>query len=125
MTNLEFALCQTGMILKMSKLPTTTRLKDGDSLPPIHPGDILRTEFMEPLNLSATQLALHMGIPLSRVTAIMNGTRGITADTALRLARVFSTSAELWLNLQSNYEIARLDYLGVRDKILKETRMLA
>lgn len=109
----------------MSKLQTTTKYKDGDWLPPIHPGEILRTEFMEPLKLSATKLALHMGIPLSRVTSILNGGRGITADTALRLARVFNTSPELWLNLQSHYEVARLEYSGERDRILKEARQLA
>lgn len=113
------------MISEMSKLQTTTRYKAGDKLPPIHPGEILRSEFMEPLNLSATRLALHMGIPLSRVTTILNGGRGITADTALRLARVFKTSSELWLNLQSHYEVARLEYTGQKDKILREVRELA
>lgn len=108
----------------MSKSPTTTKYKEGDKLPPIHPGDILRTEFMEPLKLSATQLALHMGIPLSRVTAIINSTRGITADTALRLAKVFTTSPDLWLNLQSQYEVAMLDYTGEKDKISREARQL-
>jgi addiction module HigA family antidote len=112
------------MTLKMSKSRTTTKYKQGDKLPPIHPGEILHSEFMEPLKLSATQLALHMGIPLSRVTAIINGQRGITVDTALRLARVFKTSPDLWLNLQYHYEIAQLDYIGEKDKIYKETRAL-
>ncbi len=109
----------------MSKSRTTTKYKEGDKLPPIHPGEILRFEFMEPLHLSATKLALHMGIPLSRVTAIINGNRSITADTALRLARVFNTSYELWMNLQSNYEVARLEYTGEKDKICNEVRKLA
>lgn len=109
----------------MSKSPTTIKYKEGDKLPPIHPGEILRSEFMEPLKLSATKLAIHMGIPLSRVSAILNGSRGITADTAVRLARVFNTSSELWVNLQSNYEIASLDYSGEMDKIFKAVRRLA
>jgi addiction module HigA family antidote len=66
-----------------------------------------------------------MGVPATRVNAILNDNRTITADTALRLSRVFSTSTEFWLNLQSNYEIAMLDYTGKKDRICKETRDLA
>ncbi len=124
-TNIEFVLCLMEMIAKMSRLQTTTKYQAGDKLPPIHPGDVLLTEFMKPLELSATQLALHMGVPLTRVTAIIKGNRAITADTALRLARVFGTSSELWLNLQTHYEIACLEYSGEKDKILKEARGLA
>lgn len=83
------------------------------------------TEFLEPLNLSSTKLALHMGIAPTRVTAIVKGERAITADTALRLARVFKMSPEFWLNLQSNYDVAMLDYTGQKDKICRETRELA
>jgi antitoxin HigA-1 len=108
----------------MSKLQTTTKYRQGDRLPPIHPGEVLRTEFMEPLNLSATRLALHMGIPLSRVSAILKGDRSITADTALRLSLVFKTSSELWLNLQSHYEVASLEYSGEKDRIMQEAREL-
>lgn len=124
MTNTEFVLFQTEMISKMSKLQTTTKLKEGERLSPIHPGEVLLTEFMEPLHLSATRLALHMGIPLTRVTAILKGQRSITADTALRLGRVFNTSSELWMNLQAQYEIACLEYSGEKDKILREARVL-
>lgn len=109
----------------MSKSPTTTKYKSGDKLPPIPPGEILRSEFMEPLNLSATKLALHMGVPATRVTAILNDNRTITADTALRLSRVFKMSPEFWLNLQSNYEVAMLDYTGETERICKEVRELA
>lgn len=111
----------------MSKSRTTTRLKNGDKLPPIHPGEILRTEFLEPLNLSATKLATYMGVPATRITAIISDTerRAITADTALRLSCVFRTSAEFWLNLQANYDIAMLDYTGQKDKIRREVRELA
>jgi addiction module HigA family antidote len=71
---------------------------------PIHPGEILRGE-MEELRLSARQLAMALGVPTNRVTAIVNETRTLTADTALRLARYFGTSPEFWLNLQSAYEL--------------------
>ena len=108
----------------MSKSLTITEYKEGDKLLPIHPGAILLTEFMEPLNLSSTKLALHMGIPATRVTAIVKGQRTITADTALRLARVFKMSPEFWLNLQSNYEVAMLDYTGVKHKICLQVREL-
>lgn len=109
----------------MSKSRTATNRKDGEKLPPITPGDILRGEFMEPLQLSASKLALHMGVPATRILAILNENRTITADTAIRLSKVFGNSSEFWLNLQSNYEIAMLDYTGEKDKILGETRQLA
>ena len=68
-------------------------------------GQILRTEFLEPCELSANALARALKVPDNRVTAIVNGRRSITADTALRLARYFGTTAEFWLNLQKNYEL--------------------
>lgn len=113
------------MIKKMSKSRTTAKYKEGDVLPPIHPGEILKSEFMEPLHLSATQLALHMGIPLSRVIMIVNSKRNLTADTAFRLATVFKTSPEFWLNLQSQYEVAMLDYTGATEKICLEVREIS
>jgi antitoxin HigA-1 len=78
-------------------------------LPPVTPGEILREEFMVPLGLSANRLAEALGVPANRITAIVNGTRAVTADTALRLARCFSTSPEFWLNLQvlHDLEVAR------------------
>lgn len=74
-------------------------------LPPIHPGEILRAEFMEPLHLSMNRLALDLRVPVTRVAEIVHERRGITADTALRLARYFNTSAGFWLNLQSAYDL--------------------
>jgi addiction module HigA family antidote len=73
---------------------------------PIHPGEVLKGE-METLGLSARQLAMALGVPTNRVTAIVHETRALTADTALRLARYFGTSPEFWLNLQSAYELCR------------------
>lgn len=121
----RYALFQLERTLMMSKSRTITKRKYGDKLRPISPGEILRAEFLEPMNLSANKLAIHMGVAATRVTAILNENRTITADTAIRLSRVFNTSTEFWLNLQSNYEVAMLDYTGEKDKICRETRQLA
>lgn len=74
-------------------------------LPPIHPGEILRTEFMEPLSLSMNRLALDLHVPVTRIAEIVHERRGITPDTALRLARYFNTSPGFWLNIQSAYDL--------------------
>ena len=74
-------------------------------LPSIYPGEILGEEFMEPLNLSANALAQRLGVTTARVNEIANERRGITADTALRLARCFSTTPEFRMNLQQRYEL--------------------
>ncbi len=75
-------------------------------LPPVHPGEQLREEFMKPLGLSAYRLAKDIGVPVTRVQAIVSERRAITGDTALRLGRYFSTTAEFWLNMQRDYELA-------------------
>jgi addiction module HigA family antidote len=72
---------------------------------PIHPGEVLREEFMVPLGLSANALARALGVTAARVNEVLRGRRGITGDTALRLARYFGTDAESWLNLQSAYDL--------------------
>jgi addiction module HigA family antidote len=74
-------------------------------LPPIHPGEILRAEFMEPFNLSMNRLALDLHVPVTRIAEIVHERRGITPHTALRLARYFQTSARFWMNLQSAYDL--------------------
>lgn len=74
-------------------------------LDPIPPGEILYEEFMQPLGISMNALARALDVPPNRISAIVNGTRSVTADTALRLARYFGTAAELWLNLQSDYDL--------------------
>ena len=71
---------------------------------PVHPGEILK-EFMRPLSLSANALARAVRVPPNRISAIVNGERGLTADTALRLAKAFGTTPEFWLNLQKQYEL--------------------
>lgn len=71
---------------------------------PVHPGEILRDE-LEELELSANAMAKALGVPANRVTAILKGQRGVTADTALRLSKFFGTTPQVWLNLQQTYEL--------------------
>ena len=75
------------------------------NLPPIHPGEVLREEFLVPLNLSAGALAKACGLPRTRIERIATGTTGRTADTALRLGKALGTSAQLWMNLQNHYDV--------------------
>jgi addiction module HigA family antidote len=86
---------------------TTTRNRDR-LLEPIPPGEILREDFMRPLDISINQLARDLAVPANRVSAIVNGKRAITADTALRLGTYFGVSPELWLDLQSDYDLRLL-----------------
>jgi addiction module HigA family antidote len=74
-------------------------------MPPIHPGEVLREEYLEPLGISQYRRAQAIGVPPRRINEIVHGKRGISADTALRLARCLATSERFWLNLQSRYEI--------------------
>ena len=84
-------------------------------LPPIHPGEILMEEFLEPLAISQYRLAKDISVPPRRINEIVHGLRSITADTALRLARYFGTSERFWLNLQTRYDLEReRDRLGRR-----------
>jgi antitoxin HigA-1 len=72
---------------------------------PVHPGEILKAEFLNDVGMSPTALAHALGVPPNRITGIVNGDRSITADTALRLARYLGTSPEFWMNLQSAYDL--------------------
>ena len=82
-------------------------------IPPVHPGETLREDFMKPLGLSASRLALELHVPVTRINDIVRERRGITADTALRLARYFETSPQFWMNLQGNYDLEMTqDILG-------------
>ena len=74
-------------------------------LAPMHPGEVLREEFLVPLNLSAGALAKACGVPRTRMERLANEQMGITADTALRLSRALGTTPELWLNLQTRYDV--------------------
>jgi addiction module HigA family antidote len=74
-------------------------------LPPVHPGEVLREEFMKPMGISLNALARDLHVPVSRVNKIVNEERDITPDTAMRAARYFGTTAECWLNLQSRHDL--------------------
>jgi addiction module HigA family antidote len=91
---------------------------------PIHPGEILRAEFLEPFELSASALARRLKVPPNRVTGLLNGTRAFTADTALRLARFFGTTPEFWLNLQTAYDLRSAELESAK-KISAEIRPFA
>ncbi len=91
----------------------------GKRLPPVHPGEILREEFLEPFKLSVYELANEIHVPRSRVNDIVRGKRSITTDTALRLSRYFGTTAEFWINLQARHDLDVADR-NLRKKIEKE-----
>jgi|SRR6516165_7068675 addiction module HigA family antidote len=92
-------------------------------LPPIHPGEILLEEFLSPLRISQYRLAKEISVPARRINEIVRGSRSISADTALRLARYFSTSERFWLNLQARYDLElEKDRLG--DRLRREVKVL-
>ena len=97
----------------MSSSSTTT---DADRIDPIHPGEVLMEDFIEEFGITQNKLATAIGVPPRRIDEIVHGKRGITADTAVRLARYFGTSAELWMNLQSHYEL-RLERRALREQL--------
>ncbi len=79
------------------------------TMAPIHPGEVLLEEFLKPLGVTQHRLAVSIGVPPRRINEIVHGKRGISADTALRLARFFGTSDRLWLNLQSRFDLLCLE----------------
>src|SRR5271170_6725801 len=80
--------------------------KRTDRIPFPHPGETIREDFLKPLGISVNKLALELRVPATRMTEIVHGRRGITADTALRLGRYFNTTPKFWLNLQASYDLA-------------------
>ena len=86
----------------MQTIPNSSK---ADLIEPIHPGEILLEDFIEGFGITQNKLAVSIGVPPRRINEIVHGKRGITADTAIRLARYFGTSEEFWMNLQSNYEL--------------------
>ena len=84
----------------------------------IHPGEILRTEFMEPMGLTSYRVAKELGVPLPRVYDVVKGKRTITADTALRLGAFFGLPAQFWLNLQNRYDLAE----AAKDRSIRKIR---
>lgn len=93
--------------------------------PPMHPGEILREEFMAPRSLSANALALALRVPATRISQIVNERRGITADTAFRLATYFGTSADLWMNLQTSYELSTVQHSTLASILREVQRQVA
>ena len=80
-----------------------------EKLPPIHPGEILREDFMKPTKLTAHRLAMALHVPATRIAEIVHERRAITADTAIRLGRYFKTTARFWLNLQTAYDLETIE----------------
>jgi len=95
-----------------------------DKLNNIHPGEILFEEFLKPMGISQTKLANAMGVPPRRINEIVLGKRAITADTALRLAKVFGTSAPFWMGLQDEFEL-RKTHMSIQDKLEQLTSLAA
>ena len=90
-----------------------------ERLPIIHPGEILKNDFLEPMNITPYRLSVDIGVAQTRISEIINGKRGISADTAIRLSRYFSNSAQFWLNLQAGYDLrlAQSENQAVYDRI--------
>ncbi len=92
--------------------------------PPIHPGEILFEEFLKPMDISQYRLAKDIGVPAMRINKIVRGERGISADTALRLARYFGMSVEFWTGIQTHYD-TEMAKMSLADRLEKEVRVLA
>ena len=94
-----------------------------EKLPPVHPGEVLLEDFMKPLGLSQYRVAKDIGVPTLRISQIVRGHRSVTADTALRLARYFGTSAVVWLRLQARYDLERAE-AKIAKRIKREVKAL-
>ena len=81
------------------------KMEQEERLPPVHPGEVLLEDFMKPFGLSQYRLAQELNVPALRISQIVHGKRAVTADTALRLARYFGTSANVWMRLQARYDL--------------------
>ena len=92
--------------------------------PPIHPGEILQEEFLQPMGISQYRLAQEIGVPTMRISKIVRGERGISADTALRLARYFGMSIEFWTGIQTHYEVDKAK-MTLGDRLEREVKVLA
>lgn len=96
-------------------MSNSSTITDTGLIEPIHPGEVLMEDFIEGFGITQNKLAVAIGVPPRRINEIVHGKRGISADTAIRLARYFGTSEEFWMNLQSHYE------LRVERRALKQT----
>lgn len=93
-------------------------------MPPLHPGEILKEEFLDPLDMTPYALAKKLGVPVPRINDIARGKRAISADTALRLSRYFGNSARFWLNLQSSYDL-QIAEIKAGERIEREVEPMA
>jgi addiction module HigA family antidote len=96
--------------------------RSDELMPPVHPGEILREDFMKPLGLSVNKVALELHVPATRIGEIVHERRRITAETALRLARFFHTNAEFWLNLQNFYDLEVARRSGKNSEIERQVQ---
>ena len=94
-------------------------------MPPAHPGEHLKEDFLDPLGITPYRLAKSIGVPITRITRIVNGQTRISVDTAMRLSRFFGNSAQFWLNLQTDYEIQLADDAGAVQTIQREVQPLS
>lgn len=95
--------------------------KSATTIKPVHPGEILLEEYLVPLGLSANKFAKHINVPANRVSSIINGSRGVSGDTALRFAKALDTTPEFWMNIQAQYDLetAKDEGRGAHDSIAK------
>ncbi len=114
-----------GVMPTMSRSRITTGDRDmaKKAHPPIHPGEILLEEFLEPMELSQYRLAKDISVPARRINEIVHGKRGITADTALRLSRYFGTSERFWLNLQIRHDL-EVEKQRLKGRLVREVTVL-
>ncbi|MBN1316482.1 MAG: HigA family addiction module antidote protein [Anaerolineales bacterium] len=99
-------------------------MSDEELLPPIHPGEILMEEFLEPMGISQYRLAKDISVPPRRINEIVHGKRAITPDTALRLSRYFGLSERFWINLQARYDL-EIEKDRLQDRLIEEVRIYA
>ena len=97
-------------------MSSSSTVTDTDQIDPIHPGEVIMEDFIEEFGITQNKLATAIGVPPRRINEIVHGKRGITADTAVRLAKYFGTSAEFWMNLPSHYEL-RLEHRALREQL--------
>jgi addiction module HigA family antidote len=114
------------MVIKRSELENIdfSDIETGERIAPVHPGEILRSEFIEPLGMSVNALAKALHVPAPRINDVVLGKRAISADTALRLGRYFGASAQFWLNLQIDYDL-RIATDAAGEQIANEIEPLA
>ncbi|MFA5110185.1 MAG: HigA family addiction module antitoxin [Desulfobaccales bacterium] len=95
---------------------------NAESLPPVHPGEVLLEEYLKPLGISQNRLARDLGVPAQRINDIIRQQRSITVDTALRLARYFHTTPQFWLNLQMHYDLEAARESRLVERINRDVR---